>query len=465
MDERESTRENYVKMTQTPVGRLIASLALPATVSVLITNVYSMADTYFVSGLGVNESGATGIVYALMGVIQSVGFLFGTGAGSIIAIQLGKGENENAKRFCATTVYFGITVGIILAILGAVFIRPLMYVLGSTDLILEHAVSYGIFILIALPIMIGAFILNNTYRYEGKALIGMIGLAAGGLLNILGDFLLIRVFGWGIEGAGLATCVSQYISFIILVIPFFFNKSHLSLHPRYVTRDFGLIKRVVLTGLPSLIRQGLFSVSSLTLNHCAAMVGEEFAIAAMSIVGRIVNLIYSLALGIGHGFQPVSGFNFGAKRYDRVKRSMVFMIIYAIMWLTVLAVAGYVLADNIIILFRDDPQIIDIAVVALRAQCVVLPILPLQICGNMSHQAVGDVVRTAILASFRSGLFFIPFVIIGSRVFGLAGLEFAQPAADVVATAVSLPFLIALFRRLTSMEKPSDRPDQGTSLI
>ena len=453
MNEQDSTRQNYIKMTETPVSRLIASLALPATVSVLISNFYSMADTYFVSGLGVNESGATGIVYALMGIIQSVGFLFGTGAGSIIAIQLGKGDNENAKRICTTTVYFGVGVGILLAIFGAIFIRPLMYLLGSTDLILEHAVSYGRYILIALPVMIGAFILNNTYRYEGRAFTGMIGLATGGLLNILGDFLLIRVFGWGIEGAGLATCVSQYISFIILVGSMAMGKSNLSLHPRYYTKDLRLIKRVVLTGLPSLIRQGLFSVSSLALNHCAAMVGEEFAIAAMSIVGRIINLIYSFALGIGHGFQPVAGFNFGAKRYDRVKGAMAFMMIFAIAWLTAFAVAGYIFADDVIILFRDDPQILDIGVIALRAQCVVLPMLPLQICANMAHQATGDVIRTAVLASFRSGLFFIPFVIIGSHAFGLAGLEYAQPAADIVATAAALPFLIGLFRRLTAMEK------------
>ena len=448
MAENVDYQSHYIKMTQTPVWRLIAGLVVPSTVSVLISNLYSMADTYFVSTLGVNESGATGVVYALMAVIQAIGYTFGTGAGSLVSRLLGSGDLDKAKKVSATAVYYGFAAGLIFAILGSVFIEPLMYVMGSTDLILPHAVAYGQCILIAVPVMICSLIFNNLYRYEGKATFGMIGLLCGGLFNILGDYVLITYTDLGVLGAGIATCVSQYISFVILLVPFLRRQSRLSISPAFFDKDIKVIAGVIFTGCPSLIRQGLFGVSSMALNHCAAFCGGEAAISAMSIVNRVINVIYSMALGIGHSFQPVGGFNYGAKRYDRTRRAMLVMMFGIMITMAVLGAVTFIFSDTIVTFFRPEEFIISVGGAALRAQCVILPLLGIQICANMSHQITGHIIKTAVLASFRSGLFYIPVIFIAVNAFGTDGLIYSQPAADLIGTIASLPFVVILYRQL-----------------
>jgi len=451
MDHSRNTAQ-YKKMTETPVGKLILSLGVPSTVSMLVTNVYNLADTYFVSSLGVFESGATGIVYSLMAIIQAVGFMFGTGAGSIISRLLGAGEIETAKKYSSTTFYMGIASGVVFSIFAYIFIDPLMYALGSTALILPYSKNYASFILAAVPAMVAAFILNNVLRYEGKAFYGMIGLTSGALINIFGDYFMITYTDMGIGGAGLATCISQYISLAVLISPFIRRKSQLSISPAYITPDYRLLGKTVYTGIPSLVRQGLFGVSASALNHAAKLCGGEMAIAAMSIVSRVSHFLYAAAIGTGHGFQPVCGFNYGAGRYDRVKGSMIFLAAFTAGLLAVFGILGYFNAERIIAAFRDDGFIIDIGSRALKLQCMVLPLVAVQIMPNMTYQSLGFSVRASLLASFRSGAIFIPVVIAAAVLFGQDGLIAAQPAADIIGSALSVPFIVFMFRYLNRLE-------------
>lgn len=440
-------RNDYEKMTQMPVQKLILSLSVPTTVSMLVTNIYNVADTYFVSSLGTSASGATGVVFALMAIIQAFGFMLGHGAGSNISRKLGARQVEEAHTFASTSLFLSIGCGLMIMILGLIFCNPLMRLLGSTDTILPYARDYAIFILIAAPAMAASCVMNNILRYEGKAFFAMLGLTSGGILNIFGDMLLIFKFDMGIAGAGLATAISQYISAIILLLPFLMGKTQSKFSIKYFTHNPAIIKNIIFVGFPSMMRQGLQSISVMVLNLQAAVYGDA-AIAAMSIVSRVINFLFCVGLGIGQGFQPVCAFNYGAGLYTRVKKGVSFALGFGTCFLGLFALVGLFNAEGIIAWFRDDPQVISIGVFALQAQCLSLFVVPMSVCGNMLFQSVGEGGKATFLASLRGGICFIPLVLILPSWFGVLGIQLSQPLADLISAAVTLPFVISFIKAL-----------------
>ncbi len=474
----------YERMTRTPVHRLILTLGLPTTISMLVTNVYNMADTYFVSTLGTSASGAVGIVFALMAIIQAFGFMFGQGAGSCLSRQLGQKHIKEAQTYAAASFYLSLLCGLGITILGIVFIRPLMYLLGSTDSILPYARIYSTYILIAAPAMAAGCVMNNILRYEGKAVFAMIGLGSGGILNIFGDYLLIEHFHMGIAGAGLSTAVSQYISFVILLMPFIRKKVQTNFHPRHILRQTRLyrytdsgdidaipaqaarrpaadnaapgiltyVRDIIVVGCPSMMRQGLTSISVMILNQCAAAYSAadiaDAVIAAMSIVSRVVNFLFCVGIGIGQGFQPVSAFNYGAGRYDRVKEAWRFTWLFSTGMMAVMAIIGFTFSEPIIRIFRDDPDVIAVGIPALRMQCAALLFMPLCLSGNMLFQSIGKSGRAIFLSSIRSGLLFIPVLLITSRLFGIPGIQMSQAIADTLSGLIAAPLIYGFFKKL-----------------
>ncbi len=437
----------YDKMTQKAIPALVLELGLPTTVSMLVTNLYNMADTWFVGRLGTSASGATGVVFGLMAIIQAFGFMLGHGAGSNISRRLGAKDREGARVFSATSFYLSLAAGGAVMALGLLFLTPLVRLLGSTETILPYARTYAFYILIAAPGMASSCVLNNILRYEGRAAFAMIGLTAGGFLNIFGDWLLIFGFHMGIAGAGLSTAVSQYISTGILLGMFLRGRALTSLHPRYITRRWADVANILRTGLPSLARQGLGSASTMLLNWQVKVYGDA-ALAAMSIVARVCNFLFCVGLGIGQGFQPVAGFNYGAGKYSRVRRAFWFTMGFGGLLMGLFALFGFVNAAPIIRLMRDDPAVAAVGTVAMRAQCAALVFMPLAVCGNMLFQSVGLSGRATFLACLRSGLCFIPLLLVMSRLGGLRGIELAQPAADLLSAAITLPVALQFFRHL-----------------
>ncbi len=442
----------YERMTRTPVHRLILTLGLPTTISMLVTNVYNMADTYFVSTLGTSASGAVGIVFALMAIIQAFGFMFGQGAGSCLSRQLGQKHLNEARSYAATSFYLSLLCGLAITVLGFLFLNPLMYLLGSTDSILPYARIYSSFILLAAPAMASGCVMNNILRYEGKAIFAMFGLASGGILNIFGDYLLIEHFHMGIAGAGLSTCVSQYISFAILLAPFLLKKVQTNFHPRYIARRFRYVRDIIVVGCPSLLRQGLTSISVMVLNQCAAIYSTadtaDAVIAAMSIVSRVTNFLFCIGIGIGQGFQPVCSFNYGAGRYDRVKEAWRFTWLFSTGVMAVMAVFGFTFSDPIIRIFRDDPEVVAVGIPALRMQCVALLFMPLCLSGNMLFQSVGSSRQAILLSSIRSGLLFIPVLLIASRLLGIPGIQMSQALSDILSALIAAPMIYRFLRTL-----------------
>jgi len=441
----------YRKMTETPVAKLIVSLGIPTTISMLITNLYNMADSYFVSQISLSAGGATSIVFGIMSILQAFGFMFGHGAGSNISRMLGSKHIEKASKYASTSFFWALVVGLFIMVFGLIFIKPLMRLLGSTDTILPYAINYCFFILIAAPAMTGSCVLNNILRYEGKAMLAMIGLTTGGLLNIVLDPLLIFVFKMDISGAGLATAFSQYISFGILLSMFLAKRTQCKLSARYVVKDIKVVWKIIITGLPSLARQGLNSVSTMVLNTQAKLFGDA-VIAAMGYVGRASNLIFSVGLGIGQGFQPVSGFNYGAKKYSRVKKGTLFTLGFGVALIGLISAACFMFAPQIISLFRKEAEVILIGGEALRIQCIFLLFLPVSVVVTMLFQSIGKNIPAFFLSCLQSGLIFIPLCLILPRFLGIRGIELSQPLSYFTAALVSLPCMFIFLKHLPEDE-------------
>ena len=442
-----NNNKQFEYMTKTPIPKLILQLGIPTTISMLVTNIYNMADTYFVGTLGTSASGAVGVVFGLMSIIQALGFTLGHGAGSIISRKLGAKEYSVANLVASTSFFTSLIVGLFVTIVGIVFMNPLLRLLGSTDTILPFARDYAFFILLSAPIMMASFVLNNILRYEGKAALAMIGLTTGGLLNIFGDWLLINVFKMGITGAAIATAVSQLISFFILLSMFLLRKTQSTISIKDYPKSIKQLKDIIPTGFPSLMRQGLTSISTMLLNNSAAVYGDA-AVAAMTIVNRICFFIFAVGLGLGQGYQPVCSFNYGAKKYSRVKKGFFFTLFTGEAMLSLLAIVGLFLSDGLVGLFRDDPAVIEIGSFALKIQLFALFFQPLSICCNMTFQSIGKNKAATFLSALRSGLVFIPLILILSRVLGLLGIQITQTATDAITFFITLPFAVSFFKNL-----------------
>ena len=437
----------YELMTTKPIPKLIVQLGLPTMVSMFVTSIYNMADSYYVGKINTSASGATSVVLGLMAILQAIGFMFGHGSGSIISRKLGQKDIESAKKISATGFYAALIAGFFFLIFGNLFVTPLMLLLGSTTTILPYARTYAVCILCAAPALVSSCVMNNILRYEGRAFFAMIGLTSGGIINIFLDMFFMEKLNMGILGAGLATAISQYISWALLLTMFILKKTQTSLSAKYITFNISTLGDIVTTGLPSLARQGLASISTMMLNNAAGLYGDP-AIAAMGIANRISMLIFSAVLGIGQGFQPVAGFNFGAKKYSRVRQGFFFTLIFGTILLSIASMIVFFNAGECIRFFRDDPEVIKIGIPALHAQCIALTFVPFQVCNNMTFQSIGYKFNATFLSSLRNGLCFIPILLLFSLIWKLPGIQIAQAVADVMTSLICIPFTVNFFSKL-----------------
>ena len=430
----------YKKMTETPVSRLIVTLGIPTTVSMLISGIYNLADTYFVGTLGESPQAATGILFTLQSIIQAIAFMLGHGSGSFVSAALAEKDIKRASKYVSTAFFTGAVIGTLLSVFGIMFLSPFMRLLGSTETILPYARDYGLCVLVSCPFMICSLILNNNLRYEGKAFYAMIGLTAGGVLNIFGDFFLIRVFPLGVLGAGISTAVSQFVSFIILL--FWYNRmAQGTISLRYISRNVKTYLSIIKVGFPSFIRQGLSSVSNGILNNLAKPFGDA-AIAALSVVGKYSSFIMCVGLGIGQGFQPVSSFNYQAGKYKRVKRGLVFTTFFAFAAVGILALFGIVFSGQIVRIFQKSPDVVSIGTEAIKYSSAGLIFFPLSVPVNMLYQSIRRPGVSSVLSLMRSGLIFIPVIFIMSHFFLFRGILLSQPLADAATGLISIPFIL-----------------------
>ncbi len=436
---------HYQKMTETPVSRLILTLGIPTTISMLITSIYNMADTYFVGTMGESAQAATGVLFTLQAIIQGIAFMLGHGGGTFIAKELANRNPEKASMYVSTSFFTGGAIGLVLSCLGLLLLEPLVLFLGSTQTILPHAMDYGMWVLISCPFFICSMILNNALRYEGKALYAMYGLTAGGLLNILGDYILVMKCDLGVFGAGLATAASQMVSFGILLFQFT-RMAQSKLKIRFLSREPKVYATIVRVGLPSLIRQGLTSVTHGVLNNLTKPFGDA-AIAAMSVVNKYSSFLMCVGLGIGQGFQPVASFNYSAKKFDRVKKGLLFTMCFGLAFIGGVSLLSMLFAEPIVALFQKKEEVIAIGKVALRYSAFGMLFMPFSVPVNMLYQSIQQPTISSVLSLIRSGAVTIPILLIFVPIFGIPAIQIAQPTADVIAGLISIPFIVRFVGR------------------
>lgn len=431
-------KKQFERMTTEPVGKLLFMLSVPTIISMMVTNIYNLVDTAFVGTLGTSESGATGIVFGYMAILQAIAFMCGQGAGSIMSRKLGAKELEEATKYSSTGFFLSFALGLIMAVLSFVFMKPLLYLLGSTPTIAPYAGIYIFYILLSAPFFTSSLTMNNLLRYEGKAKLGTVGLMIGAVINIFGDMVLMFGLKLGIAGAGISTAVSQFISFGILLSMFLRRKTQTRISVKYVARDLKTVWDVMATGFPSLLRQSLNSVATMLLNRTAGTYGDE-AVAAMSIVSRISFFPMAVAIGIGQGFQPISSFNFGANKKDRVRKAFWSALAGEECVLTLISVPMCIFAGTLVQQLRDDPRVIELGIRALRLMCVGQLFVPLTMMVEMGFQSIGEKLMASFASCLRSGLLFIPTLLILKNIRGISGIQEAQPLSFV------FTFIVCLF--------------------
>ena len=443
-----SEQQQFRKMIETPIPRLVTSLAAPTILTMLITTFYNLADTFFVSRLGTSATGAVGIVFATMAIVQAIGFTIGVGCGSQVSRALGRRDREAANRFGSSALVLALTLGLLLSAAGLLFNSPLMRLLGATPTILPYAREYARYIFLGTFIQCCAIVLNNLLRAEGRAVLSTIGLGFGAVLNIGLDPLFIFGFGMGIAGAAIATLISQVVSFGILTYFFASGRSITKLSYRSVSRNWRDYWLILQIGFSSFCRQGLASASTVALNLSAGSYGDA-AVAAMSIVGRVFFFLLSALIGFGQGFQPVAGYNYGARRYDRVREAFRFSVRTGTVFLTAAGALGFWFAPELIGLFGvGDPQVTAIGAAAIRAQCLVLPLQAAIVLSNMLFQSIGKAIQAILISACRQGIYFLPLIFLLPHWFGLTGVEYTQTVSDLCAFLTCLPFLFFFFRDL-----------------
>ena len=448
-----TTEAKYKQMIDTPVRTLIPRLAVPTIISMLVTSIYNMADTFFVSQIGTSASGAVGIMFSAMAMIQAIGFTLGMGSGNYISRSLGNRDEDTASRSAATAFFTAAIIGGFIAVFGTLFSRPLVYLLGATDTIAPYAQDYARYILIAAPFMLTSFVMNNILRAQGNAMFAMVGITTGGILNMFLDPLLIFVFQMGISGAAIATMASQMVSFCILLYQCDVQKSCISIRISRFTPTWSMYGEILHAGLPSFCRQGLASIATVVLNFAAGPYGDA-AIAAMSIVSRFMMFVNSSLIGFGQGFQPVCGFNFGAKRYYRVLEAYWFCVKVAVIMLTCFGAAAFLLSNSIITVFRrEDAEVIRVGTLALRLQLLTMPFQAWVIMVNMLTQSIGYGFRASLVAMGRQGLFLIPSLLIFPRVLGLLGLQISQPVADMLTFVLATAIVTGVLKELKALRE------------
>ena len=435
-------------MLTQPISRVIPKMAIPTIVAFLITSIYSLADTYFVSSLGTNATAAVSVNASLDQLIMMTGSMLAMGANSYIARLLGEGEEKKASRVLSTAFFLAMAMGATLTLFGSIFMTPMVRLLGATPTCEQYSIDYATYVLLAAPFMASNFVMNQCLRSEGSATLSMIGMGIGGVLNIILDPIFIFTLDMGVAGASLATAISKWISFAILAFPYVTRRSmlHLSIRNFHFCRD--IVGKIVSVGSSSLFRNGLAVVAGIMLNSIAGNISDSI-LAGIGVSTKIMMFPFCIILGFGNGFQPVAGFNWGAKAYDRVTESFRFSSWVSLIASGIMALVIWVCSDTIILLFAGtDPEMRELGRLCIRLQCLALPIHAWVAMVNMLCVGLGNAGGALVLSTARQGSCFIPILYPLAFFFGASGVVSVQAIADILTLLPAIPIAIAMTKKV-----------------
>lgn len=445
---RSRNTDNYTFLTTGPIGPVILTMAVPTIISMLVTSLYNIVDTFYVGRIDTSATAAVGIVFPMMSIMQAIGFFFGQGSGTYISRCLGARKIEDAGRMASTAFYCSLGAGTLLMVAGLIFLNPLSMALGSTPTILPYTKDFLGIILLGTPFVTASMTLNNQMRFQGNAAYSMLGIMSGAILNVVTVPIFTFTLGMGIKGAAIGTLIGQVAGFFVL-LSMTRHGGNIRLSPKNITFEGRFYMEIFKGGTPSLSRQGLASVATLMLNLAAGAYGDS-AIAGMSIVSRISFVVFSIIIGLGQGFQPMCGFNYGAGLYSRVKEGFFFCLKSSLIFLSVICVAGFIYADHIVDLLRHDADVVLVGAPALRWQILSYPLAAFITVSNMALQTSGRSIPANILAACRNGIFFIPLILILPKLLGLKGVEICQAVADAFSFVVAIPLMVRYFRSIST---------------
>ena len=437
-----------------PISKIIPKMAIPTIVAFLINSIYSLADTYFVSSLGTNATAAVSVNASLDQLIMMCGSMLAVGANSYIARLLGQGDEKKASQVLSTAFFTAFGIGALLMLFGNLFMLPMVRLLGATPTCEQYSIDYATYVLFAAPFMAANFVMNQCLRSEGSATLSMIGMGAGGILNVILDPIFIMPWGlnMGVAGASLATAISKWVSFAILIFPYLTKRSLLHLSIRNFHPSWDIISKVISVGSSSMFRSGLAVVSAIALNSIAGSISDS-VLAAVGVCNKVMMFPFSIILGFGTGFQPVAGFNWGAKRYDRVEESYKFCFKVALIGSTIMALLVGICADTFVVLFAGaDEEMRRIGVICMVSQCIALPIHGWVAIVNMLCAGLGNAKGALILSTSRQGTCFLPILYPLAWAFGAFGIAIVQALADILSLVLAVPILRGVKKKIAAAQ-------------
>ena len=444
--------DKYDEMVNKPVKLLVCKMAVPTIIAMVTTALYNVVDAAFIGRLSTEGTAGIGISFAYMTFIQALGFFFGHGSGNYISRALGAKDRGSASVVATVGFITPFLLGLLAAGLCLPNLSALSRLLGAPDEVVPYANDYLRYIVVATPFMMSALTLNNQLRLQGNAHFGMVGIVSGAILNIALDPLFIFTLGMGVSGASLATAVSQLFSWCLL-LGGTMKPECVHIRIRQFRPSAKVYYEIFRGGLPSLFRQVFNCAAAVSLNYCAALYaapGEEAsAVAAFAVVTRIMMFAFSVVLGFCQGFQPVCGYNYGARKYDRVRESWLFASSVGTLFLLVISAAGFIFAPELVALFRaEDAALVEIGAATLRWQCAAFPLVALFTATGMLFQNIRMTFPATLLSICRNGLFFLPALMLLPLWLGLQGVQMAQAVADVATFLLALPYAFWINRKL-----------------
>jgi Na+-driven multidrug efflux pump len=456
MAKENSQEYRKTKMLTEPIPKIITSMAVPSIIAFLINSIYSMADTYFVSGLGINATAAVSVNTSLDQIIMMAGSLLAVGANSYIARLLGAKDEKKASQVLSTAFMLAVVFGVAVMILGTVFMRPMVRLLGATPTCEQYSIDYATYILLAAPFMAASFVMNQCLRAEGSAMLSMIGMGFGGILNCVLDPIFIMGLNLGVAGASMATAISKLVSFGILIFPYLTHRSILRISLKYFHPTQDILSQIVKVGSSSMFRSGLAVVAAIMLNNIAGQISDA-VLAGIGVSTKVMMFPFGIILGFGTGFQPVVGFCWGAKRYDRVRAAFRFSAWTAAIGGGIMGLTAAIFAGPIIGLFgKSSQEMLEIGELCIRLQCLVLPVHGWVAVVNMMCAGLGDAKGALLLSTARQGTCFIPFVHLICYLFKAVGAASIQALADVLSLALAIPVLRRTMKRVADAEKQQE---------
>lgn len=426
-------------MGEEKIPVVLRKLAMPAIIGMLVSAVYNIVDTLFVSMLGTIAIGAVSVVYPLFMLLSAIGLMYGMGGASFVSRLLGQNKKEKADEVASTTTITALVSAAIVTIVIISFMTPILKLFGATPEIMTSALSYGNVLVYGAVFTIMNMNFNNLLRAEGSAKYSMLALSFGAIINIILDPIFIFIFDMGVSGAALATVIAQAMSTVLLLSIYFRRKSVIHLSIKKFKPSLPTYVELYKIGIPTFIRQFLMSLSMGLLNSAASPYGPA-AIASLGIITKVFSMIAMVIFGFSQGFQPVAGYNYGSGNIPRLKEAIKVSLIWTTVFCTLSTFVYYVFAPQIIGIFSQDAKVLDIGIRGLRAMIIVFPLFGFQVIYGTLFQALGKARQAAILSLSRQGFFLIPAILILPKFFQLNGVLYAQPFADICTILLTIIF-------------------------